>query len=68
VGSGVSPDNQAMRVCTSAPGEAVADLLRLKQRSFARYVMGITIAFGLSGVIHMGLVPPQAIVCGHGGM
>ena len=58
--------HQAMRVFTSAPGEAVGDLLRLKQRSLARYVLVITMAFGLSGIIHMGLVPPEPLYASQG--
>lgn len=53
--------HQAMRAFTSAPGEAVADLLRLKQKRLARYAMVVMISFGLSGVIHMGLVPPEPL-------
>jgi hypothetical protein len=53
--------HQAMRVFASAPGEAIADLLKLKRGSTLRYVVIITIAFGLSGIIHMGLVPPEPL-------
>ena len=53
--------HQAMRVFVSAPGEAIADFLKLKRRSTLRYVVITTIAFGLSGIIHMGLVPPEPL-------
>ena len=53
--------HQAMRVFVSAPGEAIADFLKLKRRSTLRYVVITTIAFGLSGIIHMGLVPREPL-------
>ena len=53
--------HQAMRVFVSAPGEAIADLLKLNRGSTLRYVVLTTTAFGLSGIIHMGLVPPDPL-------
>lgn len=53
--------HQAMRVFASAPGEALCDSLELGSRSLARFMFITTIAFGLSGIIHMGLVPPEPL-------
>ena len=53
--------HQSMRAFTSAPGVAIADLLRLKSRSIPRYAIILIVAFGLSGIVHMGHVPPEPL-------
>ena len=53
--------HQTMRYTVSSPGYAIADALRLRQSSLLRYVIITAIAFGLSGVTHMGLVPPEPL-------
>lgn len=53
--------HQSMRPLTSGPGEATADLLRLKQKGVIRTAIVTTVAFGLSGIIHTGLVPPEPL-------
>ena len=50
-----------MRPLTSGPGEAVANMLRLKQKGLLRVAIVTMIAFGLSGIIHTGLVPPEPV-------
>lgn len=46
--------HQAMKLMVSGPGYAVADGIGLKQGGFLRYAIITIIAFGLSGVTHMG--------------
>ncbi|KAF2481181.1 hypothetical protein BDY17DRAFT_300829 [Neohortaea acidophila] len=53
--------HQMMRHSTSAPGYAVADLLGLSKGGLLRYAVITVVAFGLSGVVHMGLVPPEPL-------
>ncbi|KAF2220847.1 hypothetical protein BDZ85DRAFT_283768 [Elsinoe ampelina] len=51
--------HQAMRFVVAGPGEAVVDLLLGKGRGARgmRFMLLTLVAFGLSGCIHMGLVP-----------
>lgn len=53
--------HQTMRYTSSGPGYAIADALRLTQGSPLRYGTITTVAFGLSGIVHMGLVPPEPL-------
>lgn len=53
--------HQSMRIMTSAPGYAIADALRLKQGGLLRYGVITSVAFFLSGCVHMGLVPPEPL-------
>ncbi|KAK5113288.1 hypothetical protein LTR85_010905 [Meristemomyces frigidus] len=53
--------HQTMRWSVSAPGYALADVMRLKSGSVLRYAVITATAFGLSGVVHMGLVPPEPL-------
>jgi hypothetical protein len=53
--------HQTMRWSVSAPGYAIADALRLPSRSMVRYAIITTVAFGLSGITHTGLVPPEPL-------
>ena len=50
-----------MRVSVSTPGFALAKAFRLKRKSFTKYTLLCATAFGLSGAIHMGLVPPEPL-------
>ncbi|KAK0314092.1 hypothetical protein LTR82_013211 [Friedmanniomyces endolithicus] len=51
--------HQTMRYSVSTPGYAVAEVLGLRGGSWGKYVVVTVVAFGLSGVVHMGLVPPE---------
>ena len=53
--------HQSMRAFATEPGYATAKLLGLKRGGLLRYAMITISAFGLSGIIHMGLVPPQPL-------
>ena len=53
--------HQTMRWSVSGPGYALADALHLRSSGLARYLVITTIAFGLSGTVHMGLVPPEPL-------
>lgn len=53
--------HQTMRWMTSGPGYALSDALRLRERSLRRYAIISVSAFGLSGITHMGLVPPEPL-------
>lgn len=53
--------HQTMRWTVSAPGYALADALKLQSGGLARYTVLTVMAFFLSGVVHMGLVPPQPL-------
>ncbi|KAK1050666.1 hypothetical protein LTR33_014662 [Friedmanniomyces endolithicus] len=53
--------HQTMRYSVSTPGYAVAQLLGLRSGNPVRYVVVSAVAFGLSGVVHMGLVPPEPL-------
>jgi hypothetical protein len=53
--------HQAMRVMTTAPSYALADGLRLKRGGLLRYAVITVVAFGLSGLVHMGLVPQKPL-------
>lgn len=55
-----------MRWSVSAPGIAVADALGLARKGLARRAVVLSSAFGLSGLVHMGLVPPEPLYLGHG--
>lgn len=50
--------HQTMRWSTTGPGYALSDLLGLKQ-GLLRYAILSTSAFMFSGIVHMGLVPPE---------
>ncbi|KAI7327111.1 hypothetical protein KC315_g7317 [Hortaea werneckii] len=53
--------HQTMRWSVAGPGYAVADGLQLKVGGLVRYSLITVVAFGLSGTVHMGLVPPQPL-------
>jgi hypothetical protein len=53
--------HQNLRYLTSAPGLAISHALGLRERSTARYGVTTTIAFFLSGIVHMGMVPPEPL-------
>ncbi|KAK5131654.1 hypothetical protein LTR08_000781 [Meristemomyces frigidus] len=53
--------HQTMRISVSGPGFTLADALRLKRNGLARYTLLCAVAFGLSGTIHFGLVPPEPL-------
>lgn len=53
--------HQTMRFSVSEPGYAVADLLRLRAGGLLRYTVISISAFTLSGIVHMGLVPPEPL-------
>lgn len=53
--------HQTMRWMTSGPGYAISDVLRLRERSVARYGVISVSAFLLSGITHVGLVPPEPL-------
>merc|ERR1712070_25214 len=50
-----------MRWSVAGPGYAVADGFGLKAGGLVRYSLITVVAFGLSGTVHMGLVPPQPL-------
>jgi hypothetical protein len=50
-----------MRWTVSGPGYAIANALRFKSAGLARYAVITGIAFLLSGIVHMGLVPPEPL-------
>lgn len=47
------------RQITATPGRAVAQALELPNKSIAAYALVTTSAFLFSGVIHMGMIPPE---------
>ena len=53
--------HQMEREITGNTGRALASLLRLPPRSFARYACMVATAFLLSGTVHMGMIPPQPL-------
>ncbi len=53
--------HQSMRVSTTAPGYALADAMRMHAGGLPRYAVITVVAFSLSGLVHMGLVPPQPL-------
>lgn len=53
--------HQTMRWSVSGPGIAVADYLGLKRGGWARRALVLGSAFGGSGCVHMGLVPPEPV-------
>ena len=53
--------HQTMRHSSSGPGYAIADAFSLRGGSLLRYAVITTVAFGLNGVVHMGLVPPEPL-------
>ncbi|KAK4542980.1 hypothetical protein LTR36_005978 [Oleoguttula mirabilis] len=53
--------HQTMRWSVSGPGYALANMMRLGSGSMLRYAVISAVAFGLSGVVHMGLVPPEPL-------
>ena len=50
--------HQTMRWSVAGPGIALAEWLGLERKGFVRKAVVLTSAFGLSGCVHMGLVPP----------
>ncbi|MCJ1399269.1 hypothetical protein MMC11_002471 [Xylographa trunciseda] len=53
--------HQTMRYSTSMPGRALAQCLSLRPGSKGDYALRTISAFGLSGWIHGGLVPPEPL-------
>ncbi len=53
--------HQTMRFLTSEPGYAIANGLKMKSGGLSRYAIITIVAFGLSGTIHSGLVPPELL-------
>ncbi|KAL8790960.1 MAG: hypothetical protein Q9195_006105 [Heterodermia aff. obscurata] len=53
--------HQMSRNIVSPPGRALANVLHLDPRSTLRYMLVTVSAFSFSGVVHMGLVPPQPL-------
>ncbi|MCJ1281859.1 hypothetical protein MMC26_001182 [Xylographa opegraphella] len=53
--------HQTMRYQNSMPGRALAQYLDLRPGGRGDYALRIISAFGLSGWIHMGLVPPEPL-------
>ncbi|KAF2234970.1 hypothetical protein EV356DRAFT_484260 [Viridothelium virens] len=51
--------HQTMRFSVSGPGYALASWLKLRRDGLWRYAIITLVAFGLSGIVHMGLVPPE---------
>ena len=44
----------------SIPGRSLAQALGISTRSTVGYMLQVISAFGLSGIMHMGLIPPQS--------
>ena len=55
-----------MRWSVSGPGIAMADYLGLAKKGLARRAIVLCSAFGLSGCVHIGLVPPEPLHLGAG--
>lgn len=53
--------HQTMRYTVSGPGYAIADATGLRKGGLGRYAVISAVAFGLSGCVHMGLVPPEPL-------
>ncbi|GAB7364018.1 hypothetical protein MBLNU230_g4576t1 [Neophaeotheca triangularis] len=53
--------HQTMRLSVTGPGYWLADAMGLRGRGFWRYAIVTTSAFGFSGLVHMGLVPPEPL-------
>lgn len=51
--------HQTMRWTVAGPGYAIADAFALDKKGFLRYAIITVVAFMLSGIVHMGLVPPE---------
>ncbi|MCJ1248467.1 hypothetical protein MMC30_005685 [Trapelia coarctata] len=51
--------HQLMRYLTSLPGASLSRALGLRPGSRKDYICRVIVSFGLSGCIHMGLVPPE---------
>lgn len=51
--------HQLMRYLTSLPGTSLSRALGLRPGSRKDYMCRVIVSFGLSGWIHMGLVPPE---------
>ncbi|KAL8849149.1 MAG: hypothetical protein Q9221_005872 [Calogaya cf. arnoldii] len=45
----------------SMPGRSLAQLLNLNSQSTVAYIFAVISAFGNSGVMHMGLIPPEPL-------
>ena len=58
--------HQTMRWSVSGPGIALADHLGLARKGLARRAIVLCSAFGLSGCVHTGLVPPEPLHLGDG--
>jgi hypothetical protein len=50
-----------MRYMTSAPGIALASWFRLPRDSVYRYVIVVSSSFFWSGIVHMGVIPPEPL-------
>lgn len=59
--------HQTMRWAVVGPGMAVANGLSLPEGGLARRAVVLVSAFGLSGCVHMGLVPPEPVHLPRGG-
>ncbi|KAK4988876.1 hypothetical protein LTR50_003610 [Elasticomyces elasticus] len=53
--------HQTMRVSVSAPGRALAAAMGLRRGGLARGAVVAGVSFGLSGVVHMGMVPSRPL-------
>ncbi|KAH0344851.1 hypothetical protein KCU83_g8129, partial [Aureobasidium melanogenum] len=51
--------HQTLRFYCSSPGVWLADLAHLSRRSYSRYLLISTTTFFFSGIVHIGLVPPE---------
>ena len=51
--------HQNMRIMTTTPGLALTDMFSVPKRSFLRYVIMLISGFFWSGIIHMGMIPPE---------
>lgn len=58
--------HQTMRWSVSGPGIALSNYLSLKQGGLARRAVVLVSAFGLSGWVHVGLVPPEPLHLSNG--
>lgn len=53
--------HQTLRYYCSGPGFWIADLMGLSRRGYTRYFLLAAATFFFSGIVHIGLVPPQPI-------
>ena len=54
--------HQINREFVSSPGKALMEALGLPKRSLVSYALLITTSFLFSGILHMGLIPPEPLV------